>query len=150
LFPDSISDSQTQRDYAYYEPVTTHDSSLSRAIFSAVAARLGMADKAYAYFTDTARMDLVDLQGNAADGLHLANLGGSWLSIITGFAGVKYTGAQLSVTNHLPEQWESLAFIINYQGRVLKFTLTHGTTTASLEFGEPIDVVIDGHQTVVS
>ncbi|MCT2909680.1 glycoside hydrolase family 65 protein [Schleiferilactobacillus harbinensis] len=150
LFPDSISDSQTQRDYAYYEPVTTHDSSLSRAIFSAVAARLGMADKAYAYFTDTARMDLVDLQGNAADGLHLANLGGSWLSIITGFAGVKYTGAQLSVTNHLPEQWESLAFIINYQGRVLKFTLTHGTTIASLEFGEPIDVVIDGHSALVS
>lgn len=150
LFPDSISDSQTQRDYAYYEPVTTHDSSLSRAIFSAVAARLGMADKAYAYFTDTARMDLVDLQGNAADGLHLANLGGSWLSIITGFAGVKYTGAQLSVTNHLPEQWESLVFIINYHERVLKFTLTHGATTASLEFGAPTNVVIDGHQTLVS
>jgi alpha,alpha-trehalose phosphorylase len=54
------------------------------------------------------------------------------------------------VTNHLPEQWESLVFIINYHERVLKFTLTHGATTASLEFGAPTNVVIDGHQTLVS
>lgn len=78
LLPSLISKDQLLKEYGYYESITTHDSSLSRAIFCALAARLGLENKAYDYFLNTATMDLVDLQGNIQDGLHLANMGGSW------------------------------------------------------------------------
>ncbi|MEE6717157.1 glycoside hydrolase family 65 protein [Schleiferilactobacillus harbinensis] len=146
LFFDDVPTDQLQREYDYYESVTTHDSSLSRAIFSALAARLGMGAKAYSYFMDTARMDLTDLQGNTADGLHLANLGGSWLSIVTGFAGLHYTADNLTITNHLPENWEKLAFKCQYQGRQLQVSMSHFGTEVTVLAGDPLDITIDGVQ----
>ncbi|MFD1486106.1 glycoside hydrolase family 65 protein [Lacticaseibacillus baoqingensis] len=119
---DDLDAAQLQREYAYYESITTHDSSLSRSIFSALAARLGQQEKAYRYFMDTAAMDLVDLQQNAADGLHIANLGGSWLSLATGFGGLAIKSGVLSVTNHLPRQWQSLTLRVQIQGRLLQIT----------------------------
>src|SRR5258708_30357919 len=47
-----------RRNFEFYEKVTTHDSSLSMAIFSIVAAEIGEQDKAYQYFINTARLDL--------------------------------------------------------------------------------------------
>ncbi|MFN1208348.1 glycoside hydrolase family 65 protein, partial [Enterococcus lactis] len=35
LFPETIDDDQLRREFDYYEKITTHDSSLSRSIFSA-------------------------------------------------------------------------------------------------------------------
>ncbi|MCT2909591.1 glycoside hydrolase family 65 protein [Schleiferilactobacillus harbinensis] len=149
LFPEDFSKELIQRDYAYYEPLTTHDSSLSRAIFSAVAARLNMPEKAYSYFTDTARMDLVDLQGNAADGLHVANLGGSWLSIVTGFAGVTYNQEELSITNSLPQTWKRLMFRITYRSRTLSVAMTATDTEVSLLSGKPIVILVNGLRSLI-
>jgi len=66
-----------RRSYDYYEGITTHDSSLSTCIFSIMASKVGYTDKAYEYFTETARLDLDNTHGNTRDGLHLANMGGT-------------------------------------------------------------------------
>ncbi len=58
LLHDQFEREQKQRDFAYYEPLTTHDSSLSTAIFGIAAAELGDIDKAARYFAETATMDL--------------------------------------------------------------------------------------------
>src|SRR5699024_3455467 len=107
LFND-ISQAQLKREYDYYEKITTHDSSLSRSIFSAMAARIGLKQKAYDYFIDTVRTDLTDLQGNSADGLHVANLGGSWLTVVFGFCGVEVKNGTLFLHNNLPKAWNKL------------------------------------------
>ena len=54
-----------------------------------MAAKLGYKEKAYCYFDETARLDLENRHGNTKDGLHLANMGGAWMSIVFGFAGVR-------------------------------------------------------------
>ena len=140
---------QVQRDYDYYERITTHDSSLSRSIFSALAAKLGNSDKAHAYFMDTAQMDLLDIQGNAADGLHIANLGGSWLSIATGFGGIHMAKGQLQITNHLPKQIAGLSLRIVVQGRLLQIRYQHDGTRVELLRGEPLTVCVDGQTTTI-
>ncbi|WP_461215700.1 glycoside hydrolase family 65 protein [Lacticaseibacillus sp. GG6-2] len=146
---DDIDPAQLRREYAYYEAITTHDSSLSRSIFSALAARMGDDAKAYRYFMDTAEMDMVDLQQNAADGLHIANLGGSWLSLATGFGGLAIKAGVLHVTNHLPKQWQGLQLRLQIHGRLVAVTYTHDTTKVTLLAGEPLTVVIDGKPLVV-
>ena len=144
LYPADTDAAQLQREYDYYEKVTTHDSSLSRSIFSMIAARLGNEDAAYRYFMDTAKMDLVDLQGNAEDGLHMANLGGSWLAMTTGFAGMTVVDGQLSLSNHLPKQWHGLTFRILFQGRRLQVHLDHDELAVVLLEGDALDVMLDG------
>jgi alpha,alpha-trehalose phosphorylase len=80
---------QKRRDFAYYEPITVRDSSLSAAIQAIVAAEIGELDLACDYFRETAFIELHDLAGNTADGLHLAALGGTWLVAVAGFGGMR-------------------------------------------------------------
>ncbi|MFH0071010.1 glycoside hydrolase family 65 protein, partial [Peribacillus sp. NPDC056705] len=89
LLEDEQSFETIQRSYDYYEGITTHDSSLSSCIFSIMASKIGNTDKAYEYFIETARLDLDNTHGNTKDGLHMANMGGTWMSIVYGFAGMR-------------------------------------------------------------
>lgn len=146
---EDISHEQLSRDYTYYENITTHDSSLSRSIFSSLAARLGDKDKAYQYFMDTARMDLIDMQGNASDGLHVANLGGSWISVAMGFGGISLRGETLIINNRLPEQWQQMSLRLQFHGRLLNIQYTPSTTVVSLLSGEPLTIVVDGHHQLI-
>jgi len=67
-------------------------------------------------------MDLTDLQKNVVDGIHAANMGGSWLSLIYGFAGLYYDQG-LRLTNHLPQKIKELKFTLFYQGEPVKISL---------------------------
>ncbi|MCK8635180.1 glycoside hydrolase family 65 protein [Apilactobacillus kunkeei] len=144
LFPETIDDDQLKREFDYYEKITTHDSSLSRSIFSALAARMGNMEKAYSYFSDTVRMDLTDLQGNTEDGLHLANLGGSWLSVVQGFAGMQVTSAgELKLIPHLPAEWDGFEFRIVFNGRLLDIHIVKGKTSIKLLDGQPMNIIVN-------
>jgi len=76
-------------NWDYYEPRTDHGSSLSCAIHSAIASRLGLREQARQYFVRAARIDLADAMGNAANGVHMATQGGLWQAVVNGFAGVR-------------------------------------------------------------
>lgn len=144
LFPEDLDHDQLAREYHYYEGVTTHDSSLSRSIFSILAARLGDTEKAYGYFMDTARMDLVDLQKNTADGLHLANLGGSWLALVAGFSGFHVSDGLIHISNHLPAKLTELAYRITVGQSVLEIALEQDHTDVTLISGPALQVDVDG------
>ena len=58
-------------------------------------------------------------------------MGGSWLSLIYGFAGLYYDeGIRLS--NHLPKEITELAFKLFYQGEELRITLKEGKVECQL------------------
>ncbi|MEQ9094424.1 MAG: hypothetical protein RLN63_09990, partial [Miltoncostaeaceae bacterium] len=84
---DRFGPDQKRRDFDYYESITVRDSSLSACIQAIVAAEVGHLDLAYDYFRETALVDLRDLSGNTAEGLHLASLSGVWLVAVAGFGG---------------------------------------------------------------
>jgi alpha,alpha-trehalose phosphorylase len=115
---------QMERDFDYYEPLTTHDSSLSRAVYGVIASHLGRKKQAFQFFSETAVMDLVDMQGNASHGIHAANMGGSWLGLIYGFAGLTVTSeGEVSVKNQLPNQIKRLSFTITVRGKKQKIVI---------------------------
>lgn len=117
---------QTARDFDYYEPITTHDSSLSKAIHGIIASRLGRQEQAYAFFTDSAIMDLTDGQGNASHGIHAANMGGSWLGLIYGFAGLHFENGQVQFVNQLPPQITEMRFKIKIKNQLRTIVLKQG------------------------
>lgn len=135
---------EVKRNYDYYEPITTHDSSLSPAIFSILASEIGDAKKAYAYFMRTARMDLDDYNGNVKDGIHTASMAGTFLAIVQGFGGVKFLPDGLHVTPHLPPQWKRLRFSLRYRGRKVMIDLTPDKTAYTLLEGAPLPLHHEG------
>ncbi len=150
LFPLDQDIDQLRRDYDYYEGITTHDSSLSRAIFSILANRKHDSAKAHAYFMDTALTDLTDLQGNSEDGIHAANMGGSWLSLVYGFAGMHYGTEGLTFDPCLPAGWFRLNFKIKYRGRQLSIDINQNEATFTLLSGEPMTIYCQKHDCALS
>jgi len=127
-----------KRNYDYYNPLTTGDSSLSPCIQSVAAAELGYTEEAYRYFTRTARMDLDDVNGNAADGAHIAAMAGTWISVVYGFAGMRDAHGRLSFSPRLPARWTRLSFCLLHRGRSLDVEVTHDSASYRLREGGEI------------
>lgn len=144
LLGDGVPPDTMRKSFAYYERITTHDSSLSYAPFGAIAARLGDADAAYGYFTKAVGIDLEDSHGNAKDGLHAANSGGSWMILAFGFGGFRPRGEGISVSPLLPSAWEGFSFRLRYRGRLVEVGADREGATLLLISGSPIDVEVYG------
>ncbi len=123
LVDDFIDDQLMANTYDYYEPLTTHDSSLSACIYGMMAARLNCVESAYAFFQQTLNLDVNDTHGNAKDGLHLANIAGAVLSIYKGFTGMRMSEGQLRLRPVLPMAWQGYQFGIAWQSGHLRVTV---------------------------
>ncbi|WP_042357592.1 glycoside hydrolase family 65 protein [Bacillus rubiinfantis] len=143
LLEDEQSLETIQNSYNYYEKITTHDSSLSSCIFSIMASKLGYSDKAYQYFIETARLDLDNTHGNTKDGLHMANMGGTWMSIVFGFAGLRIKEEGISFAPTLPDNWEKYQFTIQYRGRRIQLEKARRHTIITLLDGDNLAIKID-------
>jgi alpha,alpha-trehalose phosphorylase len=138
LFSDSFSDEQKRRDFDYYEPMTVRDSSLSAPIQAIVAAEVGHLDLAYDYLREAALIDLRDLAGNTAAGVHLAALSGAWLAAVAGFGGMRDHGDTLSFAPRLPHALKGLRFRLIYRSRRIRVELTRDTARYVLVDGHPL------------
>lgn len=139
-----------RRAFEYYEKVTTHDSSLSACIFSILAAEIGEHDKAYQYFASTARMDLDDYHGNVKDGVHIANMAGTWMGIVYGFGGLRQLDGRLYLRPSLPHGWTGYSFTITHQNRLFQVRVTDGTATYTLLNGEPLTITHEDEPVLLS
>lgn len=140
LHPDAFDTDVKRANYDYYEPRTNHGSSLSPAVHSIIANDIGYAEAAYRYFRHASRLDLDDFKRNTWKGLHTACLGGTWLSVVYGFAGVRITPDAIRISPRLPASWRSLRFKLRYRGRLIAIHAEHGRAEATLLEGEPVTV----------
>jgi len=133
LLPDEVAAGSLVPNLDFYEPRTAHGSSLSPAITASVLARAGRYRPALESLRIAARMDLDDLTGSTAGGLHLATMGGLWQALVFGFAGVRPAGGRLRVEPRLPQEWNALELCLRFRDRPLRLRLDHagvGTDSA--------------------
>ncbi|GAB6988583.1 glycoside hydrolase family 65 protein [Paenibacillus pini] len=140
LLGDQFTLEEKIRNYQYYEPLTTHDSSLSPCIHSIISAEIGDLEAAYAYFDRTVRMDLDDINDNAKDGLHTAAMAGSWMSIVNGFGGMRLYDGMLCFNPTLPEHWESYRFNIMNKGQQIDIFVEAGSVVYTLLNGDLLTI----------
>jgi alpha,alpha-trehalose phosphorylase len=137
---DRFTAEQKARAFAYYEPLTVRDSSLSACVQAIVAAETGHLELAYDYLGEAAFMDLHDLEHNTRDGLHIASLAGSWLALVAGFGGFRDHDGELSFAPRVPPGVDRLAFRIGTaRGRVL-VEVTSESATYTLQTGEALEI----------
>jgi alpha,alpha-trehalose phosphorylase len=135
---DQFSLEQKRRNFDYYDPLTTGDSSLSVCIQSILAQEVGYHDKALEYAHYAALMDLDNLEGNVREGCHIASLAGSWMLCVHGFAGLREYGGRLSFNPRLPKGLKSLQFPLSVRGCVLEVEIKAQAATYRLREGEQL------------
>lgn len=124
--------------YDYYESRTTHDSSLSPCVHGIMSARIGDMDSSYRFFLKTMRLDLDNLHHNTKDGLHIANLGGAYLAVVYGFAGLRIKRDGVHLWPQLPVEWDDYSFSIMYHQIKVDITITRGSVHIKAEEGMTI------------
>ncbi|MGO4522827.1 beta-phosphoglucomutase [Dyella sp. 2RAF44] len=147
LAGDEVSLAAKRRNFDYYEGVTVHDSTLSASTFGVMGAEVGETEKAWRYFQDSLRVDLDDLHGNAAHGLHMAAMAGSWLSLAWGYGGMRVVNGELRLRPQLPDAWHRYRFGVAWQQGHLRvevdrtgvrYTVTRGDSVRFSHAGEPV------------
>lgn len=146
-FIDDFTPAQKKANFDFYEPLTVHESSLSAAIHSILAADLHYEDKAVEMYERTARLDLDNYNNDTVDGLHITSMTGGWLAIVQGFAGMRVRDDQLHFAPFLPKKWNAYQFRIQFRGRSIQVHVDQNGSQLTLLSGEPLTVDLDGKQT---
>lgn len=140
LLGNKFSPEQKRCNFDYYDPLTTGDSSLSVAIQSIVAAEIGYLDQAVEYAKYAVLMDLGDVAGNVKDGCHIAAMGGTWMVVVYGFAGMRDYDGKLSFHPKLPETVKRLQFPLTIRGQRLEVDIQPEQVTYLLQQGTHLSI----------
>ncbi len=124
VFEDEYSKEEIERNFAFYEPRTVHESSLSPCVHSILATKIGQIDKAYEMYLRTSRLDLDDYNAEAHEGLHITSMAGTWMSIVEGFGGKRAYNEKLYLNPEIPVQWEEYSFRIRFKGNDMEVKIT--------------------------
>jgi trehalose/maltose hydrolase-like predicted phosphorylase/hydroxymethylpyrimidine pyrophosphatase-like HAD family hydrolase len=140
LIPDEVPPESLEPNLTFYEPRTAHGSSLSPAIHAALFARAGRMGAAVDALRLSCRIDVDDLTGTTAGGLHLATMGGVWQALVFGFAGIRATPSGLRVDPRLPEAWEALELRLMYRGQPVHIRVDHDGVDVDADPSLPVAV----------
>ena len=134
-----------KRNFQFYNAFTTGDSSLSSCVEGIIAAQTGDLDTAIRYGMAALLMDLADVGGNVKDGCHIASMGGTWMMLVYGLAGMRDNDGMLSFwPRRAPEDNAILRFPVTYRGQLLEVEIRSGEVQYTLREG---DCLVIRHET---
>ncbi len=134
---------QKELNYRFYEPRTNHGSSLSPCMHSILASEIGLKEDAYCFFRQTALMDINDFKSNTSGGVHSACLGGCWMTVVNGFAGMRDYPTGLRFSPVLPDAWTRYSFPLVYKGSRMRVTVDKEGATFKLVAGKPLKIQVN-------
>jgi alpha,alpha-trehalose phosphorylase len=144
--PDAFTPEQKARNFAYYEPLTVRDSSLSACTQGVMAAEVGQLDLAHDYLAEAALMDLRDVEHNTSDGVHMASLAGAWMALVAGFGGMRAGAGSLAFSPRLPGGIAMICFRLRYRGRKLRITVRSDRVLYELLDGKALEITHHGKE----
>jgi len=142
LLANEFSLEQKRRNFDYYDPLTTGDSSLSVSVQSILAMELGYRDKAIEYLRYALWMDLADVHANVEQGCHIASMGGTWMAVVYGVAGMREQSGRITFHPRLGQRVEGLRFHLTIRGQLLTVDIDghKGLTTYLLREGPGLTI----------
>src|SRR5947208_10959343 len=136
LLGNAFSPEAKKRNFEFYDPLTTGDSSLSSCVEAIIAAEVGDIDKAIRYGMAALLMDLADVGGNVKDGCHIASMGGTWMMLAYGLGGMRDDDGMLSFwPRRAPEDNAILRFPVTYRGQMVEIEIGMNNVKYTLREG---------------
>lgn len=136
LLGHEFSDEQKKRNFDYYDPLTTGDSSLSASIQAIIANEINYPDLATKYFTYAMLMDIANISGNVDHGLHLASMGGIWMGVIYGAGGMRERDGVLHFNPKLNHSITKICFKLTVRKCLIEVDVNPEETRYTLLEGE--------------
>jgi alpha,alpha-trehalose phosphorylase len=137
LLGNAFSAEAKKRNFEFYDPLTTGDSSLSSCVEAIIAAQIGDIKKAIQYGMAALLMDLADVGGNVKDGCHIASMGGTWMMLAYGLGGMRDDDGTLSFwPRRAPEDNAILRFPLTYRSQMLEVEIGLEKVEYTLREGE--------------
>jgi alpha,alpha-trehalose phosphorylase len=141
LLGDLFSLEDKKRNFEFYDPFTTGDSSLSSCVEAIIAAQTDDMDKAIRYGMAALLMDLADVGGNVKNGCHVASMGGTWMMLIYGFGGMRDNDGTLSFwPRRAPQDNGILRFPLTYRGQLLEVEIGLDNVEYALREGNALTI----------
>src|SRR5215469_5634542 len=141
LLGDLFSLEDKKRNFEFYDPFTTGDSSLSSCVEAIIAAQTDDMDKAIRYGMAALLMDLADVGGNVKNGCHVASMGGTWMMLIYGFGGMRDIDGTLSFwPRRAPQENGILRFPLTYRGQLLEVEIGLDNVEYRLREGDALTI----------
>lgn len=138
LFPHAFSQQEKLANYHYYEPRTAHKSSLSHCTHAMMGLAVAERANAYRYFMKTALFDLKNLHENTALGIHAAAVGGTWQTVVHGFAGLAIKSDRIVLNPWLPKKWDLLSFRVRWRDRLVNLEISHRDVSIRIDADEEL------------
>jgi len=133
LLSDRFTQKTKESNFWYYYYRTLHKSSLSVSVHALMALEVGATSQAYQFFNVALRADISNLHGNSAEGIHAASLGGVWMDVIHGFAGVRGLNGALFVNPKIPRSWRKIKFSLYWKKKILNFEVKNNEVRIKCE-----------------
>ncbi|GMQ57572.1 glycoside hydrolase family 65 protein [Vallitalea sediminicola] len=133
LFKTDFTIDQIKNTYEYYEPITTHDSSLSPINHAIVAGWIGKEEHVHKFLKYSLSLDFDSTRNGAQDGIHIANCGCIYQFIMHTVAGIDNAlindcKMPMSKSYTMPESWEKVSFKIMWKNISYKVTVDKNGT----------------------
>lgn len=128
MFPQDFTMEEKWTNWKFYEKRTEHGSSLSACMYGILACECEKQEEAFPFFLKSSQVDLL---GNSKEwagdvyigGTHPASAGGTYMTIIKGFAGVTIEDHKIKVNPKLPKHWKKLRFRLWYQQELFEIMI---------------------------
>lgn len=132
-----------KKNYDYYLPRTSHGSTLSLIVHSRVAALLHDNKISYEWFKKALDADITDIQGGTVkEGIHVGLMAGTINLLLSSYAGVDLSGAELNLNPNLPENWTRIVFNISFRKNSFRITVYHNKVIIKAENETGADISI--------
>ncbi len=130
--PDALS--FVRNNYAYYEPRTSHGSTLSKVVHSIISSYLQDGhEMAWKWFSDALKSDIQDTQGGTTqEGIHCGVMAGTLDTVIRYFAGISFYNEKINVHPNLPAQWKKLSLSVCFRKCRYAVTIAKDDITVTL------------------
>jgi alpha,alpha-trehalose phosphorylase len=140
-------DEYYRNSFDYYLARTTHDSSLSKCMYGIAAYALGKAEMGYEFLMDSLQIDLENTKQHTQHGLHMANMGGTYLLIAYGLLGIRLDKV-LVIAPARQTQFKEVSLSFVYQGCHLSVEVKD--TVVEITTDKPILIMLFDKQVLVN
>ncbi len=112
IFRELFTKEIVEANFNYYEPLTTHDSSLSATTYAITAIDLRKMELAYKLFRYSINIDLGENFHSSNEGIHAGSLAAIWQTIVFGYGGFRFYNDNIYFNPILPNNWTKLSYQI--------------------------------------
>ena len=138
-----------RENYAFYEPRTSHGSTLSKVVHSIISSYLlDGHETAWSWFAEALRSDIHDTQGGTTqEGIHCGVMAGTIDTVTRYFSGIAFYNDMLNIRPNFPPHWTRIETTLSFRNSWYRIVLTPSSATVTLTESEASELpaFIGGH-----